>query len=64
MLTAASGAAGLAAITSAEPQLLILDLGLPDIDGTELLRQAHDLDLPVIVLTARSARRIEFEAWN
>lgn len=55
VLTAAAGAAGSTAIADAEPDLVVLDLGLPDIDGTELLRQAHDASIPVIVLTARSA---------
>ncbi|HMQ35384.1 MAG TPA: response regulator transcription factor [Chloroflexaceae bacterium] len=52
---AASGEAALAAIAEAPPDLLLIDVGLPGIDGFELLRRvrARGLDAPVIVLTAR-----------
>ena len=38
------------------PALVLLDLGLPDGDGSELLEtiREHDVDLPVIITTARS----------
>jgi DNA-binding response OmpR family regulator len=52
---AANGEEALAAIDEGAPDLLLLDLGLPGIDGFELLRRvrAHGLDAPVIILTAR-----------
>ncbi|MEB0200922.1 MULTISPECIES: response regulator transcription factor [Cryobacterium] len=54
VLTTASGAEALRLLDSAD--LVLLDLGLPDIDGTEILREAHGMqNLPVIVLTARSS---------
>ena len=50
---------GLAALRAAErlrPDLLILDLGLPDVPGEELLRLLRRTsDLPVIMLTARAS---------
>jgi DNA-binding response OmpR family regulator len=52
---AASGEAALAALDEGEPDLLLIDVGLPGIDGFELLRRvrARGLDAPVIILTAR-----------
>lgn len=53
VLTAATGAAALRIIEEDQPDLVLLDLGLPDIDGTEVLA-ATVPSIPVLVLTARS----------
>jgi len=52
----ASGKAALAAMHVDPPELVVLDLGLPDMDGLEVLRQLHGQSSPplVIVLTARN----------
>lgn len=53
VLTTPSGAEALRLLPSAD--LVVLDLGLPDIEGTDILRDIHAIgSLPVIVLTARS----------
>lgn len=52
--TASTGAEALRMVASRKPDLMVLDLGLPDMDGKtviETLRQSSDL--PVIVLSAR-----------
>ncbi|RNL85874.1 response regulator transcription factor [Halostreptopolyspora alba] len=52
--TAASAMPGLHSAVDATPDLIILDLGLPDVDGTETLRMLRGVsDVPVIVATAR-----------
>ena len=52
--TAATGKEGLSCITSCYPDVVLLDLGLPDIDGLEVLRQVRDFStVPVIVISAR-----------
>jgi two-component system copper resistance phosphate regulon response regulator CusR len=54
---AAKGADGLAMAQTGEFDLVILDIGLPDIDGFAVLEdlRKRDHDLPIIILTARDA---------
>jgi DNA-binding response OmpR family regulator len=54
VLSAGTGAEALHLIESIRPDLVLLDLGLPDIDGVEVLDAAAPA-IPVIVLTARDA---------
>ncbi len=55
VLTATGGAEALRIISEARPDLVLLDLGLPDIDGLDVLVAAKEADLAVIALTARSS---------
>jgi len=52
---AADGARGLERARAARPQLVILDLMLPEMDGFRVLRalRAEELSMPVLILTAR-----------
>lgn len=53
--TAADGEEALSAASEFVPDLVILDLGLPKIDGVEVLRRIRKAgDVPVLILTARS----------
>jgi len=56
---AADGAAGLAMATSGRFDLVVLDLGLPDLDGIEVLRlmRGRGVTAPVVILTAREGVR-------
>jgi two-component system, OmpR family, KDP operon response regulator KdpE len=50
--TAADGASGLAAVARDHPDVLILDLGLPDMDGTEVISGIRGwTSIPIIVLS-------------
>jgi two-component system, OmpR family, KDP operon response regulator KdpE len=52
--TAPTGMAGLQAAMDSQPDLVVLDLGLPDLDGCTLLRMLRAVsEVPVIVATAR-----------
>lgn len=54
VLTTHSGNTALSMVTGESPDAIILDLGLPDISGFEVLRQLrHFSSVPVIILTAR-----------
>ena len=56
--TEASGAAALAAAVAWVPDVVVLDLGLPDIDGADVLRMLRGVSaVPVIVATARDDER-------
>jgi DNA-binding response OmpR family regulator len=48
-----SGVRGLSAIREVEPELIVLDLGLPDLDGAEIARRVRKTsETPIIILTA------------
>ncbi|WP_344234834.1 response regulator transcription factor [Kribbella hippodromi] len=49
-----AGADGVAAVARERPEVLLLDLGLPDLDGRDVLAMVRAVsDVPVIVATAR-----------
>ena len=52
-----SGEAALAEIARSEPDAVVLDIGLPDVDGLEVCRRLRDTGdrVPVLMLTARDA---------
>lgn len=54
-IEAESAAAALAVLKASPPQLVLLDLGLPDRDGLELIGAFREKAVPIIVLTAREA---------
>src|ERR1700722_20385854 len=62
---AATGRDGLRAFHEERPDLVILDVGLPDLDGWQVLERIRDMsDAPVLVLTARSAERDKVRGLN
>lgn len=50
---------------SNHPDLIILDLGLPDIDGTEVIKKVRELlSIPIIIVSARENERQKVEALD
>lgn len=58
VITAQNGKEGLSMVLSYNPDLILLDLGLPDIDGIKLIKEIKDLvKIPIIVVSARESDR-------
>ena len=54
-ITAANGEAAIAAATTQQPDIVFLDLGLPDLDGVEIIKRIRTWSqMPIIVISARS----------
>jgi two-component system KDP operon response regulator KdpE len=63
--TAATGRAALDAATAQEPDIVVLDLGLPDIDGVDVCRHLRRwLHSPIIVVTADGSEDRKVEALD
>ncbi|WP_375055158.1 response regulator [Zobellella sp. DQSA1] len=62
---AGDGESGLAAVARHQPELVVLDLGLPDMDGHEVLNDLRTWSkVPVIVLSVRSNDREKVRALD
>ena len=64
-LTAPSGEAALDAAASTPPDIVVLDLGLPGMDGVDVIRRLREwTSVPIIVLSARHAAEDKVEALD
>lgn len=64
-LEASTGEMTIMEAVSRQPDLMILDLGLPDMDGVEIIRKVRSWsNLPIIVVSARSEDRDKIEALD
>ncbi|MGC4096921.1 MAG: response regulator [Nitrospira sp.] len=62
---ATTGRDGLTEIKARNPDLILLDLGLPDLDGTEMIRQVREwTQIPIIVLSARDQEQAKVAALD
>ena len=64
-LTAANGKSAILEATSHNPDVIFLDLGLPDIDGVEIIKKIRTWsNVPIIVISARSEDVDKIEALD
>ena len=65
VIMASTGSEAYSLITSQCPDLVILDLGLPDMDGMNILRSVREWSsMPVIVVSARTHEKDKVEALD
>jgi two-component system, OmpR family, KDP operon response regulator KdpE len=63
LVESATGREGVMQAASQQPDLIILDLGLPDIDGMEVIRQVREWSqIPIIILSARGQEHEKVKA--
>ena len=66
LLSANSAKEGLAAFAREQPEVVVLDIGLPDLSGLEAFRQLHQIDprVPVIFITGEGTTATAIEAMS
>jgi two-component system, OmpR family, KDP operon response regulator KdpE len=65
VIEAASGQEALSAATTQKPDIIILDLGLPDIDGVEVTRLLRQwTQMPIIILSVRGSESDKIAALD
>jgi two-component system, OmpR family, KDP operon response regulator KdpE len=65
LVEACTGSEALAQAASRSPDLVLLDLGLPDLDGVEVTRRLREWSrMPIIVLSARDQERDKIDALD
>jgi len=65
-IIARNGIGGISSYLSEHPDLILLDLGLPDIDGMEVLHQVREMTekIPIIVVSARGSEKEKVDALD
>ncbi len=65
LLVVEKGCEAVSMTASHMPDLIILDLGLPDMDGIEVIKQVREWSrIPIVVVSAREQERIKIEALD
>ena len=65
LVEAETGKEGLALVASHRPEIVLLDLGLPDLDGLQVIKQLREwTSVPIIVISARGKERDKVAALD
>jgi two-component system KDP operon response regulator KdpE len=65
VLTAGTGRQALDSAARNQPDLILLDLGLPDIDGVEVIRTLRTwTNVPIVILSGRSQSLVKIQALD
>src|SRR5262249_4474706 len=66
LLTASSAAEGVELVAQAQPDVVILDINLPDLPGLQTFRRIHELDprIPVVFITGHGTTDTAIEAMK
>ncbi len=65
IIEASNGQSALVSFNSQKPDLMILDLGLPDIDGVEVTRRLREYTkIPIIILSVRGSEQDKIDALD
>ncbi len=65
VIESATAEEGIVHVADGQPDVVLLDLGLPDLDGIEALRRMRAFsEVPVVVLTARDRQQDKIEALD
>ncbi|HEY7541539.1 MAG TPA: response regulator [Methylomirabilota bacterium] len=65
LFEASTGADGVVEVGSRQPDVVIVDLGLPDMDGVDVIRRVREWSsVPIIVLSARGQERDKVAALD
>jgi two-component system, OmpR family, KDP operon response regulator KdpE len=66
VLESANGQAAFAEIAAGKPELILLDLGLPDMDGLDIIRRLRGEGdrTPIVVLSSRGEEAVKVDALN
>ena len=64
-ITAANGSQAIMEAVSHQPDIMLLDLGLPDMDGVDIMKKVRTWsNMPIIVISARSEDRDKIDALD
>ncbi len=65
VLEAATGQEAMAAVITGRPDIILMDLGLPDLDGVEVTRRLREwTQIPIIVISVREQEEVKIDALD